>query len=107
MLLPYYFIIKKRTRHYIYPIIKFDFLMPFAVSLLWLIVGCISDANVKSMSNLVELFVLGKIWAATWLVRLAAICILRRKSEVVCLCSDMFVVLLTLLFAVIFPTLPE
>ena len=105
-LVPYYFVARRRVGHWLNPFVRSDIALPLVVSLMWMTVGLMSLGG-KSLSNLVELFLLGSVWLLLWFVRLTLICITRRKPASFCFYTNCALVVITVLFALFFPALPE
>lgn len=87
-----------------------DIVMPFVITSAWIMIGMLLSSifdQRKSLSNLVELFVISSCWSVTFVVRLLlAICGSKRYVRFVW-CMNAVVVAIGVLIAVFMPTLPE
>ena len=103
----YYFIIKKRVGRFLNPYAKHDMLVPVIVVVVWSMVGLYFSRESKSMANLLELFWLGGLWTAIICIRFIVICITKKKNKSFCFWGNVIVLILAVLSAIFFPTLPE
>ena len=87
-----------------------DIAMPFVITSAWIIIGMLLSSifdQRKSLSNLVELFVISACWGGTFVVRLI-LAISGSKSYVRFVwCLNAVVVVMCILIGVFMPTLPE
>lgn len=104
-LVPYYFVARHRVGHWLNPFVKSDIALQLVISLVWMTVGLMS-LDGKSLSNLVEVFLLGTVWLLLWMVWLTLICITRRKTESFCFYANCALVVIAVLSALFFPALP-
>ena len=105
-MVPYYFTIRHLVGRYLNPFVKSDLILPLVVSFAWTTASLMSIDG-KSMANIAELFVLGIVWSFLWLVRLVLICLARREKKSFCFYANCVLVIIAVLFALLFPALPE
>ena len=106
-LVVYYFIIKKRIGRFLNPYVKHDMLVPIIVVVVWSMVGLYFSRESKSMANILELFWLGGLWTATICIRFLVICITKKKNKTFCFLGNVIVLILAVLSAIFFSSLPE
>ena len=103
----YYFIVRMRTGKFLNPFITFDLLIPFIVPIVWEVVGRYLSIDGKSLSNLMELFLLGVLWGVSLSVRFLLICVCKRKNERVFFWCNIGVIICAIFSAIFVPALPE
>ena len=106
-LVVYYFIIKKRIGRFLNPYVKHDMLVPIIVVVVWSMVGLYFSRESKSMANGLELFWLGGLWTAIICIRFLVICITKKKNKTFCFLGNVIVLILAVLSAIFFSSLPE
>ena len=105
-IVPYYFTIRHLVGRYLNPFVKFDLILPLVVSFVWMTASLMSPDG-KSMANIAELFVLGIAWSFLWLVRLVLICVTHNEKKTFCFYANCVMIIIAVLFALLFPALPE
>ena len=82
-------------------------LVPVIVVVVWSMVALYFSRESKSMANLLELFWLGGLWAVIICIRFIVICITKKKNKSFCFWGNVIVLILAVLSAIFFPSLPE